>query len=82
MISVNMHEAKTRLSELVRTVESTGQRVVICRDGEAVAELRPWARRRRVLRDLTPDPTLRPVPAAGYDPAEPLSDDEWPRELR
>lgn len=71
-----MHEAKSRPSELVRTVESTGQLVVICRDGEAVAELRPRAKRRRVLRDLTPDPTLRPIPTAGYDPCEPLGDDE------
>lgn len=38
MIRVTMHEAKTRLSELVRLVES-GERVVIARGEEPVAEL-------------------------------------------
>jgi prevent-host-death family protein len=37
-ISVGVHEAKTRLSELLRAV-ATGQEVEICRNGEAVARL-------------------------------------------
>ena len=40
MVVVNMHEAKTRLSELVRLVES-GERVVLARNGTPVAELVP-----------------------------------------
>jgi prevent-host-death family protein len=40
MIQVNMHEAKTRLSSLVKLVEA-GERVVIARDGVPVAELVP-----------------------------------------
>ena len=35
-----MHEAKTRLSELVRLVEA-GERVVLARNGTPVAELVP-----------------------------------------
>lgn len=35
-----MHEAKTRLSELVRLVES-GERVVLARNGTPVVELVP-----------------------------------------
>ena len=46
MIAVNMHEAKSRLSELVKVVETTGEAVVLCRNGDAVAEIRPLARRR------------------------------------
>ena len=38
MIVVNMHEAKTRLSELVRLVEA-GEKVVLARNGTPVAEL-------------------------------------------
>jgi prevent-host-death family protein len=38
MIVVNMHEAKSRLSELVRLVES-GEKVVLARNGTPVAEL-------------------------------------------
>jgi antitoxin (DNA-binding transcriptional repressor) of toxin-antitoxin stability system len=38
MLQVNMHEAKTRLSQLVELVEE-GERVVIARGGVPVAEL-------------------------------------------
>ena len=44
-ISVGVHEAKTRLSELLRAV-SSGQEVEILRNGEPVARLVP-ARPRR-----------------------------------
>jgi len=43
MIVVNMHEAKTRLSELVRLVEE-GEKVVLARNGTPVAELVPAKR--------------------------------------
>ena len=75
MITVNIHEAKTRLSELVRAVEETSETVLICRHGKPVAELKslpqqPFAR-------LTPDPALKPL-FINYDPTEPLAKDEWP----
>ena len=81
MITVNMHEAKTRLSELVRAVEERGETVVLCRDGREVAEIRRRAKRRRV-RNLTPDPRFRVEFSPGYKPDEPLSEDEWPDDLR
>jgi len=40
MVVVNMHEAKTRLSELVRMVEA-GERVVVAPKGTPVVELIP-----------------------------------------
>ena len=81
MIVVNMHEAKTRLSELVRQVEERNEVVVVCRDGHEVAEIRRRSKRRRV-RDLAPDPRFRLKYAPGYHPSEPLSDEEWPRGAR
>jgi antitoxin (DNA-binding transcriptional repressor) of toxin-antitoxin stability system len=81
MITVNMHEAKTRLSELVRAVEERNEVVVLCRDGQEVAEIRRRPRRRR-MRDLTPDPRFRVEFAPGYRPNEPLDADEWPEDLR
>ena len=81
MITVNMHEAKTRLSELVKAVEERNETIVLCRDGHEVAEIRRRATRRR-SRDLTPDPSYRVEFASGYHPAEPLADDEWPGDLR
>lgn len=82
MITVNMHEAKSRLSELVKAVEDGNETVILCRDGRQVAEIRRVTRRRLALRDLTPDPRLRVELAPGYNPAEPLSDEEWPADLR
>lgn len=82
MITANMHDAKTRLSELVRTVEETGETVILQRNGKPVAEIRPHVGRKHPRRDLTPDPALRPILAPGYDPAEPLSEHEWPEDCR
>ncbi len=39
MITVNIQEAKTRLSELVRAVEERGEIVTICRRGKPVVRL-------------------------------------------
>jgi len=77
MVRVNMHEAKTHLSELVRAVEERNETVVLCRDGVEVAEIRRRPARRKI-RDLSPDPRFLVELAPGYHPAEPLSDDEWP----
>jgi antitoxin (DNA-binding transcriptional repressor) of toxin-antitoxin stability system len=77
VITVNMHEAKTRLSELVRAVEERDETVVLCRDGHEVAEIRRRAKRRAV-RNLTPEPRFRVEIMPGYAPSEPLTDDEWP----
>lgn len=76
MITVNMHEAKTRLLEFVKAVEERNETVVLCRDGRAVAELRRV--KKRTTRSLTPDPRFRVERADGYHPVEALTDDEWP----
>jgi antitoxin (DNA-binding transcriptional repressor) of toxin-antitoxin stability system len=81
MISVNMHEAKTRLSELVKAVEEKNEVVVLCRDGRAVAEIRPRAKK-RIVRQLKPDPKLHIKYTKGYRPDEPLTETEWPSALR
>ena len=81
VITVNMHDAKTRLSELVRAVEERNETVVLCRDGKEVAEIRRRVKR-RALRDLAPDPRFRVEFAAGYNPTEPVTEDEWPDSAR
>lgn len=79
MITVNMHQAKSRLSELVKAVEEQAQTVVICRHGKPVAELK--AARNLPVDRLAPHPELKPL-FIKYDPAEPLTEDEWPSEHR
>jgi prevent-host-death family protein len=85
MISVNIHEAKTNLSALVRAVEERGETVILQRHGKPVAEIHAYGSRGDAggfTRDLTPDPDLMPRLTEGYDPAEPLAADEWPPELQ
>jgi antitoxin (DNA-binding transcriptional repressor) of toxin-antitoxin stability system len=79
MISVNMHEEKTRLSQLVLAALA-GEDVVLCSNGQPRVRLAPIPTTppRRDL--IKPDPALRAILAPGYDPAEPLSENEWPSE--
>ena len=77
MVKVNMHEAKTRLSELVRAVEERNETIILCRDGQEVAEIRRRAKRRRT-RNLSPVARFRVKFSRGYRPDEPLARDEWP----
>ena len=77
MITVNMHEAKTRLSELVKAVE-TGETVVLCRNGVEVAEIR--AREKPALNRLAVHPELQGKIL--YDPTETATESDWPEEFR
>jgi prevent-host-death family protein len=83
VITVNMHEAKSRLSELVKAVETGGEIAILQRNGVPVAEIRALSPAAPLDRArIAPDPTLHVEPVHGYDPAEPLTEDEWPSELR
>jgi len=81
MITVNMHEAKSRLSELVKAVEEKGEKVLLCRHGTPVAEITRAVARRVRFNRLKPHPKWSKI-EINYDPAEPLQPDEWPEELR
>jgi prevent-host-death family protein len=80
MITVNTHEAKTRLSALLAAVATKHETVRICNHGKPVADLVP-------VRLTTWSEPLRPHPELGrilvdYDPTEPLTDEELPEEYR
>jgi antitoxin (DNA-binding transcriptional repressor) of toxin-antitoxin stability system len=62
MLKVNMHETKSRLSELVCLAEQ-GEIVIVARNGEPVVELKPVEKRRRGKAFL----------ALGYTPTRILS---------
>jgi antitoxin (DNA-binding transcriptional repressor) of toxin-antitoxin stability system len=57
MKSVSIHEAKTHLSSLIGDVEHLRETVIICRHGQAVAELIPIPRGNR----LKLDPVLKNI---------------------
>jgi len=72
MKKVNIHEAKTKLSAILSEIEKSGETVLICRNGQPVAELVPRKRPNR----LAYHPVLSKI-KIDYDPVEDLSDDEW-----
>ena len=75
MKTINVHDAKTKLSALLAEIEETGETVLICRNGEPVADLSPHKKSNR----LKPHPVLRKI-KLNYDPTEPLSESDWPAE--
>jgi antitoxin (DNA-binding transcriptional repressor) of toxin-antitoxin stability system len=77
MKMVNVHEAKTNFSSLLAKLEKDSEAIVICRNGEPVADLVPHRRTSRIK----VNPALSKI-KIGYDPVEPLSADEWPESAR
>jgi len=73
MHKVNIHQAKTNLSSLLLEVEKKGVPIRICRNGKAVAELRPLPKRKNPLRL---NPKLRAK--LKENPVLPLDKEDWP----
>jgi prevent-host-death family protein len=68
MIMINIYQAKAKLSEYLDAA-AKGERVVICKHNQPVAELRPVEQVRTTPRDLTPMyPGETLVTAAFFDP--------------
>lgn len=64
--TINMHEAKTRLSQLVARAER-GERITIARGGKPVAELGPISRKKPA--PLPPDDPLLDLDAFAVEGA-------------
>ena len=77
MKTINMHEAKTRLSKVVEEIQRTGEVYLICRNGEPLAELRRYQPARN---PPEADPDLAVV--FHEDPSLPLDPADWPGEPR
>ena len=77
MKTVNVHEAKTNFSSLLARVEQDREAIVICRNGEPVADLVPHKHVKRTK----PHPVLSKI-KINYDPTEAATEAEWPRRYR
>jgi prevent-host-death family protein len=77
MKTVNVHEAKTNFSSLLARVEKDSASIVICRNGEPIADLVPH----KFINRIQPHPVLSNVKIK-YDPTEPTSEEEWPKKFR
>jgi prevent-host-death family protein len=71
---VNVHEAKTRLSQLLAEVEERGVHIRICRNGKPVADLAPVAAAR--VNPLRLSRRLRRIRFL-EDPTAPLRPEDW-----
>jgi prevent-host-death family protein len=71
---INIHEAKTKLSQVLAQIEKTGESVVICRNGKPIAELGPL--KRRSGGRLGKHPVMSKI-KINYDPTEALTEEEW-----
>ena len=79
MITVNTHEAKTRLSKLLMLVETGQESVLICRHGRPVAELvKPLGAPPRSRARTYPELKI----GINCDPCAPLDEEAWPAEYR
>jgi len=67
MIVINIYEAKARLSEFIEAA-AKGERVVICRRNQPVAELRAVASARRTPRPVGSSKWNFGVPASFFEP--------------
>lgn len=75
MTTVGVHEAKTRLSELLRAVEA-GEEVIVTRGGQAVARIVPAG----------PPPEAKPIARFGlladrFGDTGDWDDEEWGEEM-
>jgi prevent-host-death family protein len=75
MKTMNVHEAKTKLSALLAEVEEKGESFLICRNGSPVADLIPHIKKTR----LKPHPELKKIGIL-YNVTELLTPEEWPEE--
>ena len=75
MKTVNIHEAKTNLSSVLKEIETHGETFLICRNGKPVADLVPHNRKNRTA----PHSVMSKI-QINYDPTETLSENEWPEE--
>jgi len=70
MTTVNIHEAKTKLSSLLAMVETTNKPITICRAGEPIAEIIPYKKKKR----SSVKASLKPLKVSG-DLTAPISED-------
>ncbi len=80
MLTVNIHEAKTKLSALLAKVENENETILVCRNGKPVADIVPHVKKKLQF-PLKPHPTLGGL-IINCDLTAPLTDDEWPEDCR
>jgi len=74
--TINVHQAKTTLSALLRLVEEEGEHIRIARNGKPVAELGPLSGKASKGFTWKVNPKLKAE--CFEDPTTPLDPEDWP----
>ncbi len=67
-MNLNIHEAKTHLSEYLTKIEETGETIILCRHNEPVAEIRPLRKSLKKKRVLGLAKGQFEIPGSFFDP--------------
>lgn len=78
---VNIYEAKTHLSELIKLVQETGEPYTICKNNKPVVDIVVHKEVESNFDPLKQDPKLKGSAVYRCDPLE-STEDLWPEEYR
>lgn len=78
---INLYEAKTHLSEVIRQVQETGEPYTICKNNKPVVDIVVHEEPSKNFDPLKQDPTLTGTAKYLCDPLE-STEDLWPEEYR
>ena len=78
---INIYEAKTHLSEVIKQVQETGEPYTICKNNKPVVDIVVHKAADKDFDPLKQDPTLKGTAVYLGDPLE-STEDLWPKEYR
>ena len=78
---INLYEAKTHLSEVIKQVQETGEPYTICKNNKPVVDLIVHKETAEDFDPLQQDPGLKGTAVYKGDPLE-STEDLWPEEYR
>ena len=78
-MNVNIHEAKSKLSQILSDIENNEQKFIICRNGKPIAEIHKIESPKH--NPLKQNPELKNVKIY-EDLTTPLNSEQWPLHLR
>ena len=78
---INIYEAKTHLSEVIKQVQETGEPYTICKNNKPVVDIVPHKDVEKDFDPLKQDPTLKGTAFYFCDPLG-STEDLWPEECR
>ena len=78
---MNLYEAKTHLSELIKQVQESGEPYTICKNNKPVVDIVVHKQAAKDFDPLKQDPKLKGTAKYLCDPLE-STEDLWPEECR